>query len=115
VYLYRAALPELLAERDATGLSLRWKTPRNLPFPVPVDVRIGPNSGQTVTVPMTEGRGHLDLQENEVYTLDPQSKLLREEPRFAAAVKDAAERKASAEKAEAEKRPAEKPQAAAKP
>jgi aminopeptidase N len=100
VYLYRAALPELVAERDATGLSLRWKTPDNLPFPVPVDVRIGPNSGQTVTVPMADGRGHVDLQDNEVYTLDPQSKLLREEPRFAAAVKDAAERKAAGEKAE---------------
>ncbi|SEK98392.1 Peptidase family M1 [Pseudoxanthomonas sp. GM95] len=100
VYLYRAALPELVAQRDATGLSLQWKTPDNLPFPVPVDVRIGSNSGETVTVPMANGQGHVDLQENALYTLDPQSKLLREEPRFAAAVKDAAERKAAAEKAE---------------
>src|SRR5690606_34748438 len=37
VYLYRAALPELVAERDATGLALRWKTPDDLPFPVPVE------------------------------------------------------------------------------
>ncbi|MDQ1118853.1 MULTISPECIES: M1 family metallopeptidase [Pseudoxanthomonas] len=108
VYLYRAALPELIAERDAGGLSLRWKTPGDLPFPMPVDVRIGPNSGRTVTVPMTDGRGHVALQDNDLYTLDPQSKLLREEPRFAAAVKDAAERKAAADKAAADKK-ADKP------
>ncbi|RZZ87003.1 M1 family metallopeptidase [Pseudoxanthomonas winnipegensis] len=108
VYLYRAALPELIAERDAGGLSLRWKTPDDLPFPMPVDVRIGPNSGRTVTVPMTDGRGHVALQDNDLYTLDPQSKLLREEPRFAAAVKDAAERKAAADKAAADKK-ADKP------
>ncbi len=108
VYLYRAALPELIAERDAGGLSLRWKTPDDPPFPMPVDVRIGPNSGRTVTVPMTDGRGHVALQDNDLYTLDPQSKLLREEPRFAAAVKDAAERKAAADKAAADKK-ADKP------
>ena len=105
VYLYRAALPELVAERDASGLSLRWKTPDNLPFPVPVEVRIGANSGRTVTVPMTGGRGHVELPDGEVFTLDPQSKLLREEPRFAAAVKDAAERKAAAEKAPGQAKP----------
>ncbi|TAA46454.1 M1 family metallopeptidase [Pseudoxanthomonas winnipegensis] len=104
VYLYRAALPELIAQRDAGGLSLRWKTPDDLPFPMPVDVRIGPTSGRTVTVPMTDGRGHVALQDNDLYTLDPQSKLLREEPRFAAAVKDAAERKAAADKAAADKK-----------
>jgi len=102
VYLYRAALPQLLATRDGTGLALRWKTPDDVPFPVPVEVRIGPNSGRTVTVPMADGQGHVDLPAGEVYTLDPQSKLLREEPRFPAAVADAAARKA-AEKAAADK------------
>jgi aminopeptidase N len=98
VYLYRAALPELLAERDASGLALRWKTPDAIAFPVPVEVRIGGNDGRTVTVPMADGRGHVDLPAGELYTLDPQSKLLREEPRFAAAQKDATERKAAADK-----------------
>lgn len=105
VYLYHAALPELLAERDATGLALRWKTPEAINFPVPVEVRIGGNDGRTVSVPMTDGRGHVDLPAGELYTLDPQSRLLREEPRFAAAQQDAAERKAQADKtAEAAKK-----------
>lgn len=111
VYLYRAALPELLAERDASGLALRWKTPGEVPFPVPVEVRIGANSGRTVTVPMPGGRGHVDLPPGELYTLDPHSRLLREEPRFAVAVRDAAERKAAADRAAAEKDRPEKGQA----
>lgn len=96
VYLYRAALPELLAERDATGLSLRWKVPGDLPFPMPVEVRVGGNDGRVVTLPMRDGRGHVDLPAGALYTLDPDSKLLREEPRFAEARQDAERRKAGA-------------------
>jgi hypothetical protein len=59
---------------------------------------------------MPGGRGHLDLPPGELYTLDPQSRLLREEPRFAAAVRDAAERKAAADRVAAEKDRAEKGQ-----
>lgn len=96
VYLRQAALPELLAERDATGLALRWKVPGGLPFPMPVEVRVGGNDGALVTVPMEGGQGHVALAAGEVYTLDPQSKLLREEPRFAEARADAAARRKAA-------------------
>lgn len=98
VYLYKAALPELIAERDATGLALRWKAPDDLPFPMPVQVRLGGNDGKVVDVPMRGGQGHVDLPAGTPYTLDPDSRLLREEPRFAAAQKDAAARKQAAEK-----------------
>ena len=96
VYLYHAALPELVAERDDSGLSLSWKVPDNLPFPMPVQVRVGGNDGKLVTLPMSNGHGHLDLPANEVYTLDPDSRLLRAEPRFAEAKADAAARKQAA-------------------
>jgi aminopeptidase N len=96
VYLYRAALPELVAERDASGLALRWKVPGDLPFPMPVQVRVGGNDGAVVTLPMRDGHDHLALAPGEVYTLDPASKLLREEPRFAEARADAAARKQAA-------------------
>lgn len=98
-YLHHAALPRLLAERDAGGLALRWQVPGDGPFPVPVDVRVGGNAGRTVTVPMGDGRGHLDLPAGALYTLDPDSKLLREEPRFAEAREDAARRRKAAEAA----------------
>lgn len=96
VYLYHAALPELLTERDARGLSLRWKVPDELPFPMPVQVRIGGNDGEVVTVPMREGSGHVDLPTGALYTVDPASLLLREEPRFAEARADAQARKSAA-------------------
>ncbi len=93
VYLYHAALPQLIAERDATGLALRWKTPDDIRFPVPVQVRVGGVDGKIVSLPMTDGHGHIDMPADELYTLDPNSLLLREEPRFEQARQDAAARK----------------------
>jgi len=100
VYVYRAALPELLAERDATGLRLRWKAPDDLPFPMPVEVRIGGGDGRVAAVPMDGGQGHVELPAGTHYTLDPHSKLLRDLPHIDAYREDAAARKkAAAEKA----------------
>ena len=99
-YLRSAKLPELLATRDATGLSLRWKTQGDKPFPMPVQVRVG---SSVVDVPMTGGRGHVDLPAGATYALDPHSRVLRELPHIAEFQKDAAERaKAAAEKAKAD-------------
>jgi aminopeptidase N len=75
VYLYRAALPQLIAERDGNLLKLLWRTPDDLPFPMPVEVRLGEH---IVTVPMASGRGELELEPNADLTLDPHSKLLRQ-------------------------------------
>ena len=80
VYLYSAALPELVATRDAEGLALRWKTAGDKPFPMPVDVRVGGVDGDVVTVAMTGGTGHVDLPDDAVYTLDPHSRVLRALP-----------------------------------
>ena len=105
VYVYRAALPELVAERRGNVLALRWKTPDDLPFPLPVDIRIGGLDGRVVTVPMTAGQGSVELPPGMHYTLDPHSKLLRHLPHIEAYRVDAkarAEAKAKA-KAEAEK------------
>ena len=99
VYLYRAPLPELLAERDADGIKLRWKTPDNLPFPMPVQVRVGGVDGEIRTVPMTDGQGRVALAAGETFTLDPQSRLLRALPHIDAFQRDAeARRKAAAAK-----------------
>ena len=96
VYLRSAALPELLATRDADGLSLHWKTAGDKPFPMPVQVRVG---DKVLDVAMTGGRGHLDLPAGATYTLDPHSRVLRELPHIAEFQKDTAERaKAAAKK-----------------
>jgi aminopeptidase N len=98
-YLRHAALPELLATRDADGLSLRWKTGGDAPFPLPVQVRVGQ---RIVDVPMNDGHGRVDLPAGASYTLDPHSRVLRELPHIAEFQKDTAEQaKAAAEKAKA--------------
>ncbi len=81
VYVYSAALPELVATRDATGLSLRWQAPGGKPFPMPVEVRV---DGRDVTVPMADGRGHVPMPVDALYTLDPHSKVLRAQPHIGA-------------------------------
>jgi aminopeptidase N len=80
-YFYQAALPELRASRSGATLQLDWKTERGTPFPMPVEVRIaGPDAlDRIVTLPMADGHGSIDMPEGALYTLDPQSKLLRRE------------------------------------
>jgi aminopeptidase N len=82
-YLYQAALPELQATRSGNTLQLAWKTEKNTPFPLPVEVRIG---SKIVTVPMADGHGSVELPagalEGAGYTLDPNSKILRREVRI---------------------------------
>jgi aminopeptidase N len=75
-YLYQKDLPELQATRSGNTLQLAWKTEKNTPFPMPVEVKVG---DRVVNVPMTDGRGSVALAEGTAYTLDPHSKVLRRE------------------------------------
>jgi aminopeptidase N len=79
VYMYQAALPELVATRRGDTLDLAWKTAGNTPFPMPLDVRV---DGRIVTLPMADGHGSIALPANATWTLDPHSKILRRERRF---------------------------------
>ena len=54
-------------------LRLRWETPDDLPFPMPVPVRIG---DEVVRVEMENGKGQVDLAGRE-HEVDPDSWLLR--------------------------------------
>jgi aminopeptidase N len=93
VYAFNAELPELTSTRDASGLTLAWKTPKNLPFPMPVDVRVG---DRVETLAMADGRGHVAIPEAATFTIDPHSKILRREPHIEAFQKwDDEQKKAS--------------------
>lgn len=81
VYVFSAPLPELVATRDAGGLSLRWKVAGDKPFPMPVQVRV---DGRDIDVPMAGGSGRIALPPHALYTIDPHSRVLRAEPRFEA-------------------------------
>jgi aminopeptidase N len=95
VYLYTAALPELQSTRDASGLTLVWKTAGDRPFPMPVDVRVG---DRVHTLPMTSGRGHIAVPDGATVTIDPGSKILRHEPHIDAFQKYDAEQKKKAKR-----------------
>jgi hypothetical protein len=73
VYLYRAALPELMATREGSTLKLRWQVPDDLPFPMPVDVRV---DDRIVTLPMLDGTGMTPADATATITIDPLSKIL---------------------------------------
>jgi aminopeptidase N len=76
VYLRQAALPRLVVSRSATSLNLQWRTPKGLPFPMPVEIKV---DGRTQVVPMTSGHGALTLPSPfSLVTIDPETKILRQ-------------------------------------
>jgi aminopeptidase N len=77
IYLEEAALPDLVQERTADTLRLRWKSPRNKPFPMPVEVEV---DGRVQTVAMTGNRGSLPVPPGAHVVLDPSGKILRRSP-----------------------------------
>ena len=82
VYLRQAELPRLLVEIGTEGgertMELRWQTPGDLPFPMPVDVRLGE---RTVRVDMADGTGTLQVPAGVEPVIDPETWILRERPR----------------------------------
>ena len=108
VYLYEAAQPELLETREGGDLVLKWKTPKDKPFPMPVEVKVG---DRLVTMPMADGTGRVTVGDSAPVIVDPASKILRRQPYIEAyqvwnkAQEDAAKAEAEAKKkAEAEKK-----------
>ena len=75
VYFYQAALPRVVTTRENGMLKVRWEVPGNLPFPMPLDVRV---DGRVVTLPMTDGTGEIPAEPQAGVTIDPFSKILRQ-------------------------------------
>lgn len=75
VYLRRPELPELVSITDGDVLTLKWKTPGDLPFPMPVDIEVG---GVLQTLDMPKGIGSVRVPAGAHVRIDPQSKLLRQ-------------------------------------
>ena len=93
VYLRRATLPELIETRRGGTLDLAWKTPENLPFPMPIEVEV---DGRVQRLAMTGGKDSLSVSPDAHVVIDPMSRVLRR----SAAIEDAqAYRAAQAAKA----------------
>ena len=75
VYLFQAALPELEQTTDEGKVTVTWKTPGGLPFPMPLEVLVG---DRTIVLEMTGGRGEFELPNGASVTFDPHSKILRQ-------------------------------------
>ena len=78
LYLRQPKLPRLVQERRGDKLHLSWETPRDLAFPMPVQVRVGT---ELVRVEMGEGSGELRVGEGTDVLVDPNTWILKEEPR----------------------------------
>ncbi len=74
VYLRQPQLPKLVAETNANQLNLRWDVPNNLPFPMPVEVRIG---GVIKKAEMKNGSGSVPLPADVKYEIDPNGWILK--------------------------------------
>jgi len=74
LYLRQPALPKLISETKDNQLILRWETPNNLPFPMPVEVKIG---GQTKRYEMKNGMAAISLTNDAAYEIDPNRWLLK--------------------------------------
>ncbi len=75
VYLHQPALPRLTAIREGEILVLRWHVPEELPFPMPIDVRIG---DEVHRVPMERGVGVVSVPAAVEPTIDPGMWVLME-------------------------------------
>ncbi len=74
VYLYEAALPELVESRQGDRLTLTWKAPHDRPFPMPVEVSV---DGAVRLVQMPGGTATIDLPAAAHVVVDPDAKVLR--------------------------------------
>lgn len=53
LYLRQPKLPKLISEISGNQLLLRWETPNNMPFPMPINII---NNGKTERIEMKDGR-----------------------------------------------------------
>jgi aminopeptidase N len=75
-YLYHAGLPQLVEERSADKLKLSWKLKDGDAFPLPIEVRI---NERIETLSMANGSGELALPPHALVTIDPMSRVLRQQ------------------------------------
>lgn len=73
LYLRQPKLPKLVSDGSGNTLNLRWETPNDLPFPMPVDVQI---NGRIQRVEMPNGRGSVSFT-GERPVIDPKGWVLK--------------------------------------
>ncbi|MFN6962304.1 MAG: M1 family metallopeptidase [Pyrinomonadaceae bacterium] len=74
LYLRQPKLPRLVTDIEAGTMKLRWETPNDLPFPMPVDVVIG---GKTRRVEMKDGKATISFTGGSTPAVDPNGWVLK--------------------------------------
>ncbi len=74
LYLYRPELPELMTEDRGDSLSISWRLPEGVEFPMPVEVV---KNGETMRIEMTDGEAILSKGPGDTIELDPTFWILR--------------------------------------
>jgi len=78
LYLRQPELPELKVHVSGGQCTLRWKTPGNMAFPMPVEVLVG---GELRRVEMAGGEAVLTLPPGSLPETDPNARVLMRRPR----------------------------------
>jgi aminopeptidase N len=79
VYFYQAQLPKVIEKRTENSLTLQWKIPHDLFFPLPLEVSVnGKITTLTMNTPQT-----IKVSANDLVIIDPMSKVLIEKPHIA--------------------------------
>jgi aminopeptidase N len=73
-YLRKAALPELIETRAGGALSLEWRAPDGLPFPMPIEVQV---DGTTQRLAMSGGHATLAVAPGAHVVIDPFARVLK--------------------------------------
>jgi aminopeptidase N len=73
LYVRQPKLPRLVTQNQEHEILLRWETPNNMPFPMPVDVEV---DGKIQRVKMENGSGRVTFQNKA--TVDPNGWVLKE-------------------------------------
>ncbi len=74
VYLRKAELPVLHASRRGGLVVLEWRTPDNIPFPMPIEVRV---DGQVMTLVPENNRISFELPDHIEVEADPNNRILK--------------------------------------
>jgi aminopeptidase N len=73
LYLRQPKLAKLVSEVKGNTLNLRWETPDNMPFPMPVDVEV---NGKIQRVEMKDGKGSISFT-GAAPVIDPKGWVLK--------------------------------------
>lgn len=76
VYLRHKSLPVLKSTIEGDKLTLKWETEDNIPFYLPVEVKIG---NKTERISMDNGSGELKIRPGSSVVIDPEDWILRGE------------------------------------